>query len=217
MASPTDTLMKQRAAKSAPVKTGQWHADFSTVKKYADSKGIPLLAVWSNGDACGHCIHFEQCVLHSTFKNWAKTSGVALWIGFSKDTSKEDRYEGTGFTFARKDTLRMYPFVRLYWKKGKVDVCKTGDDWTGANTKTADGAAKIVKQLKSYLKNYTPVCDNCEAPAPAPAPAPDPKLGYKANCCGEGFNLTVDGEEAVGLDEAVAKKVCEIYAKGLKA
>lgn len=216
MATVTDTMIKQRAAKSAAVKPGQWHADFSTVKKYADSKGIPLLAVWSNGDACGHCIHFEQCVQHSTFKNWAKTSGVAMWIGFGKDTSKEDKFEGTGFTFARKGTLRMYPFVRLYWKKGKVDVCKTGDDWTGANTKAADGAAKIVKLLKSYLKSYTPATTTTTTAATTTTtttttPEKDPVLGYKKGDCCEGYVLTVDGEECIS--EELAKKVCDIYKK----
>lgn len=167
----TDNMKKLRVAKSAPVKPGQWHADFSTVKKYADSKNIPILAVWSNGDACGHCVMFEQCLMNSKFKTWAKTSGVAMWIGFGTDTSKEDKFEGTGFKFSRKNTLTTYPFVRLYWKKGKVDLCKSGGKLTGD---TAKGAAKLVSALKTALKNYCPDCEPAPAPSPAPAPAPEP-------------------------------------------
>ena len=149
----TATLKKTRAKKSDPVQTGQWHADFSTVKKYAGLNNVPLLAVWSNGDACGHCVMFEKCLLDSKFKTWAKKSGVAMWIGFGDDTSTEDKFEGTGFKFSRKDTLTTYPFVRLYWKKGKVDICKSGGKLTGDTDK---GAAKLVAVLKDALKNYTP-------------------------------------------------------------
>ena len=167
----TDNVKKIRAAKAAPVKTGEWHADFSTVKKYADSKKIPLLAVWSNGDACQNCINFEKCILDSTFKTWAKKSGVAMWIGFGDDTSKEDKFEGTGFHFARKDELKHYPFFRLYWKQGKVDIAKRGKDWTDG---TAKGAATLVKNLKNALKGYCPDCEPAPAPTPAPTPEPTP-------------------------------------------
>lgn len=173
----TDKVKKLRAAKSATVKPGQWHADFSTVQKHADANGIPLLAVWSNGDKCGHCIMFEKCILDSKFKNWQKTCGVDMWIGLGTDTSAEDKEYGVGFKFARKGTsLNQYPFVRLYWKKGKVDVCKTGDSWTGAQG-NSKGAEKFVKALKSALKKYCPSCE--PTPAPTPAPTPEPVEEYK--------------------------------------
>lgn len=202
----TDTMRKNRAAKAAPVVEGQWHADFSTVKKYADAKGIPLLAVWSNGDACQNCINFEKCVLDSKFKSWAKTSGVALWMGLNGDTSAEDKFEGKGFHFARKDTLKHYPFVRLYWPKGKVDVAKRGKDWSGG---TAKGAATLVKNLKAALKAYKPS---------TAATVVLPKLGYAPNTLIEGkYGLTVDGKVATALDEAVAKAIIAAYDKGAKA
>ena len=217
MASPTSTLIKQRAAKTAAVKPGQWHADFSTVKKYADSKNIPLLAVWSNGDACGHCVAFEKCLLETKFKDWQKTSGVAMWIGFGSDTSKEDKRDGTGYNFAwgAKKNLKLFPFVRLYWKKGKVDVCKTGDDWTGG-TGNAKGAEKLVKALKSALKGYTQDCQGCTTTTTTTTtttPAALPTLGYRANSACGGYELTVDGEPATCLTEETAKRICEAYAK----
>lgn len=173
----TANLKKLRAVASTAVKLGQWHEDFNKVKKFADSKEIPLLAVWSNGDACGHCISFEQCLLDSQFKTWQKTCGCALWLGLGTDTSSADCLGGTGYNFAwgAKKALRLYPFVRLYWKKGKVDVCKTGDDWTGG-TGNSKGAAKLVKALKSALKGYCPSCDPEPTPEPEPIPTEEIKI-----------------------------------------
>lgn len=155
MSSITD-LKKTRAAKSAPVKAGQWHADFTTVKNWATKQKVPLYAVWAE-DSCGKSQAFCKKLLSADFKKWQKTSGVALWCGFHSDKNKEDGFEGVGFKFARKNTLTQFPFVRLYWPSGKVDVCKSGAEWG------ASGAA-IVKQLKGYLKNYKP------QPEPAPTP-----------------------------------------------
>ena len=166
----TETFLKSRADASAPVKTGQWHAGFSTVKKNSDKNNIPLLGVWSNGDLCSHCTKFEKCLMEDTFKKWAKTSGVDMWFGCSSDKSKDDRFEGTGFTWARNNKLKDFPFVRLYWKKGKVDVYKSGDDWIGGKSvSVSTGAKNLVKNLKAALKNYTP------EPAPAPTPTPEPE------------------------------------------
>lgn len=212
MASVTETLKKQRVSRSAPVKTGQWHADFSTVKKWSDQNNTPIFGVWSNGDACGHCIAFEQCLLDKTFTNWAKTSGVAMWIGFSSDTSKEDKYEGTGFNWSRKDKLTAYPFVRLYWKKGKVDVCQSGDWWTGGSSK---GASKLVSKLQSYLKSYTPVTTSTSTTTTTTTTTSSTpkiyKLSYKKNTDGKTYSLTVNGKVATKLTAAVAKAVCDKY------
>lgn len=220
----TDKVKKLRAAAKSPVVLGQWHEAFSTVKKYADANNVPLLAVWSSGDSCGHCIAFEQCLLDSKFKTWAKTSGVAMWIGFNGDKTKDDKFEGTGFTFARNGKLRMYPFVRLYWKKGKVDICKSGDDWTGGTSK---GAAKLVSALKTALKAYKP--SEPEKPAePSEPETPQnpvdegcnggsctvpPILGYESDGNGK-FKLTVDRGDATGLSEEDAKFIVQAYDKG---
>lgn len=225
----TDKMKKLRAAKSAPVKPGQWHADFKTVKNFALKNEIPLLAVWSNGDSCGHCIAFEQCLMDSKFKNWAKTSGVAMWIGFGTDTSAEDKFEGAGFKFARKDTLKAYPFVRLYWREGKVDLCKSGGQLTGDTSK---GAGKLVTALKNALKNYNPgkedenpkpgECDNCQPQNPTNEDECDncefkiPVLAAEKAKDGT-YSVTVDGKAATGLPEETAKFVVSAYDKGKNA
>ena len=151
-------LKKTRVAWSAPVKPGQWHAGFSTVKAYAGNNAVPLFGVWAE-DSCGKSNAFCKCLLSAQFKAWQKSSGVALWCGFHSD-SGEDGFEGKGFKWTRKNVLTQYPFVRLYWKKGGIDVCMSGAEW-------GNSGAAIVKKLKGYLKNYDPT------PAPVPAPATD--------------------------------------------
>ena len=69
-AGPTATLLKTRSKASADVVPGTWHAGFSKCKSYAEKNKVPLIAVWSNGDACGHCVIFETAVNHKTFTNW---------------------------------------------------------------------------------------------------------------------------------------------------
>lgn len=50
-ASPTATLLKTRASYTAAVTTGKWQSNFHKAKKYATDRGLPFIAVWSNGDA----------------------------------------------------------------------------------------------------------------------------------------------------------------------
>lgn len=150
MASTTATFLKTRVSKPT---VGKWSSGFSACKKYADEKKIPLIGVWSNGDACGHCINFEKSIMQTAFTKWMATSGCVFWFGCSSDKTADDKYEGTGFNWTRNSKLTMYPFVRVWWQAGKVDVAKSGDSWTGG---TAKGGATFVKNLKSTLKNFDP-------------------------------------------------------------
>ena len=83
-ASPTATLLKNRASYNADiataVKQGKWVANFAKAKKYATDNKVPLVAVWSNGDSCGHCTTFEGAVNSSTFKSYMKSSGVIFYF-----------------------------------------------------------------------------------------------------------------------------------------
>lgn len=119
-ASATDTIVKRRAKAGTPIVPGQWHADFSKVKKYAEDHGLPLMAVWSNGDECSHCLKLERCLNHTTFYSWQKTSGIVFYFGYEGDTSNEDKYGGVGYNWCWKNqSLNLFPFVRFYWKAKK--------------------------------------------------------------------------------------------------
>ena len=65
-ASPTTTLLKNRAGYTADIATavaqGKWVSNFYKAKTWAVANRTPLVAVWSNGDSCGHCVNFENSV-----------------------------------------------------------------------------------------------------------------------------------------------------------
>ena len=88
--SPTDTLLKTRASYTAAVTTGKWQSNFYKAKKYATDNGVPFIAVWSNGDACGHCMMFENGCNSSYFKSWMKSSGMVFYF-----THPGDKGNGT--------------------------------------------------------------------------------------------------------------------------
>ena len=206
MATTTEEVIALRTKASAAVKPGKWHADFAKVKKYAIDNKIPMLAVWSNGDKCGHCINFNRCILDKTFTKWQKDSGVVFWIGFGDDPDAANRHGGEGYKFAKNGNLTNYPFVRLYWKAGKVDVAKSGDEWDGAS---ANGASTLVKNLKEYLKKYEPCTGgDCDDEDEKPKVY---KLTYKKNESDNKYSLYVNGKVATSLSGSVAKAVVERY------
>ena len=155
MASTTETFLKSRVSKPT---LNKWSSGFTAVKEYAEKNNLPLIGVWSNGDACGHCVNFEKSLMTTEFLNWQKTSGCIFWFGCSSDKTTDDKTQGTGSKWAKNSKLTTYPFVRVYWKKGKVDSNASGSTWSGG---TAKGGQKLVDKFKSLLKDYKPECTDC--------------------------------------------------------
>ena len=153
-ASPTATLVKTRRKASQDVVPGVWHAGFSKCKAYAVANRVPLIAVWSNGDACGHCWMFEEAVNHSYFRNWMKNSGMVFYFIHSGDGG-DGAVASSVFHWCRKNKNTAYPFVRIYWPAGKVDIATVGDTVDGGKSKEA-GAKKAVAYFKAKLKNFKP-------------------------------------------------------------
>ncbi len=148
----TATLVKTRLAASKAVVPGKWHASLSKTKSYATKNGVPLIAVWSNGDACGHCVTFESACNSSTFKDWMKKSGCVFHFVSSADSGN-----GTTYSFCYK-SQSFYPLIRVYWYKNgvkKVDTYTMGDTMDGQSGGTA-GGTKVVAWLKTKLKNFKP-------------------------------------------------------------
>lgn len=199
MASTTETFLKSRV--NTPT-VNKWSSGFTAVKNYAEKNNLPLIGCWSNGDACGNCINFEKTLMTSEFLNWQKTSGCVFWFGCSSDKTTDDKLQGTGSKWCKNSKLTNYPFVRVYWKKGKVDVSKSGNDWTGGGTK---GAAKFVNSLKSLLKNFCPGCE--ETPAPT-STTPTCEGGS----CGTGS--CSDGGSCGDCDcDALKAQIAELHTK----
>ena len=165
-ASPTATLLKTRASYTAAVTTGKWQSNFHKAKKYATDRGLPFIAVWSNGDACGHCVMFENGCNTSYFKKWMASSGMVFYFTYYGDKgngstkssgSKADngREGGDIFNWIRANKNTGYPFVRIYWPKGKVDVATIGDTVDG-NRDGSAGAKNTVAYIKKKCAKFVP-------------------------------------------------------------
>ena len=165
-AGPTSTLLKTRASYSAAVTTGKWQSNFYKAKKYATDNKLPFIAVWSNGDTCGHCVMFEEAVNSSYFKKWMANSGMVFYFTYYGDkgdgtTKKSGKKADNGavasdiFHWCRKNTQTSYPFVRIYWPAGKVDISTVGDKVDGKKDGTT-GGKKAAAFFASKLSKFKP-------------------------------------------------------------
>ena len=155
-AGPTADFAKSVLGKSAAATPGRWNSNFDKCKKYCDDNGVPFVAVWSNGDACGHCTAFEKACEKSYFKNWQKKSGIVFWFGYPGNGYKMDDAVAA-FKWTRANSGRQsytsggpqtaFPFVRIYWPKGRVDISTVGDTMRGGFSSNADTSAKKITQF----------------------------------------------------------------------
>ena len=159
-AGPTSTLIATRRKASQSVVPGVWHAGFSKCKAYAKEHGVPLIAVWSNGDACGLCVMFETSCNNKTFKNWMKSSGCVFYFIYSGDHG-DGNIGSSVFHWIRNNKNTAYPFVRVWWPKGNVDIPTVGDNIDGGKD-GAKGAKNAVNWFKKKLAKFKPT-----APTPA--------------------------------------------------
>ena len=120
----TATLLK-RVSTSSTIQLGRWHRNFDAAKAYADSAGVPFIAVWSNGDLCSHCIAMEKGLNTTAFKEWEKKSGIVFWFGcpdngYSPDSpSAPFRWTG-GFNLTRAEAI--FSCTRLFASGGRKAV-----------------------------------------------------------------------------------------------
>ena len=143
----TDELLKQRAPRTAAVQPGQWHADLEKARAYAEANGLPLVAVWSNGDFCQHCLIWEGCANSPVFVKWMKSSGMVFYFGCVTDgylnaagdfgggpsSDGKEGYHGTSFYWCcrNQNSTLAWPYIRFYWPKGGVDMVYTGSATDG--------------------------------------------------------------------------------------
>ena len=153
-ANDTATLVSLRAKKGTAVTPGQWHAGLAETKAYAEKMGLPLVAVWSNGELCGHCQLFESAVNSEYFRKWMKASGLVFHFSYSGDPAPDGPEGGSTYYWCwQSGTLRSYPFVRLYWPKGKVDKAYTGDSLDGGYG-AETGGKKVAVALAKVFADY---------------------------------------------------------------
>ena len=229
-ASDTGKILAARAKAGAPIKLGQWHAGFTEVKNYAVNNGLPLLAIWSNGEDCSHCKKLERCMAQGVFTTWMKESGVVFYFGCNEDKSSDDKYGGTAYNWCWKNqSLTFFPFVRFYWKAKKgtvladgtvltkdtllVDTAITGDKFDNFKDK-ADGAKYAVSYAKKIFKQYA------YDPNPAPAytggefgfaDAPNARLQVSAPGAARTLSVYLTRTNSAAAATAYTNKVVAVY------
>ena len=140
-ASITGDVLATRDARGAAVRPGVWHADLNKARAYAEANGLPLVAVWSNGDECAHCVAFENCIMSPAFRNWMRDSGIVFYFGERNDGLGHDRasadgqegYHGSSFYWCcnwQNGTMN-WPYVRVIWPKTGLDVVHSGSWYDG--------------------------------------------------------------------------------------
>ena len=147
----TSNLVKTRLSPSSAARPNVWLSSFSKARSYALANDLPLVAVWSNGDACSHCVKFESACNSTYFRNWMKTSGCVFYFTYPGD--KGDGKVGSSvFHWIRKGNTS-YPFIRIYWPAGGVDVATVGDTMDG-NAKGADGGKNVAAYIKKKCSRF---------------------------------------------------------------
>lgn len=124
--SPTGYLLAERS--SGDVECGVWNSNLDKCIAFAEANGVPLVAIWSNGDNCGHCKKWENNALSDTFEAWMKTSGIVFYFGYHGDPPPGQTL-GTWCYWCGHDNPKgvTLPLVRFYWPKGNVDFNANGD------------------------------------------------------------------------------------------
>ncbi len=151
----TAKLVKTRSASGDAVVPGKWHVNYSKCLSYAKQKGVPLIAVWSNGDSCGHCVTFESACNSSAFKTWMKSSGCVFLFVHSGDSGGGRGGSTYSFCYNGQST---FPLVRVYWYvngKKKVNVYTIGDTVDGSFSGST-GGKKAVAWFKKKLSAFKP-------------------------------------------------------------
>ena len=148
MAGPTGTLVAMRDGKGTPVRPGVWHAGLEETRKYAEEHGLPLMAVWSNGDNCSHCKYFENAANSQAFQQFMKESGIVFMFAYCNDPKPDGPEGGATHKWCSHNwDTSGYPYVRFWWKKdGKqiVDMWVNGDKVRG--NKSSYSGSKSTKK-----------------------------------------------------------------------
>lgn len=150
---------------SGSVVPGEWNSNFSACKSYAESNGMPMLVFWSN-PGCAQCNKMKTACNTSTFVEWRKSKGIVMMFSEGDPSVK---------AFA-KNSSGKFPYMRLYWPAGGVDVKFTGRSGTiqasGSTLQT-----QFINYLNAQLKSWNGSGSGGGTVIPAPTPVePTPSV-----------------------------------------
>ncbi len=149
---PTGVILAQRKGMNDSIELGRWHANLDNARAYAEANGVPLLAIWSNGDNCGHCKKWENNAISEPFETWMKDSGIVFYFGYYGDPGKGTTLGEWCYWCGRNNpTGKTLPLVRLYWKvNGTVIVDRSADG------DTVDGNKGLVSMTTTSYRPDEP-------------------------------------------------------------
>lgn len=135
-----------------------WHENVKRCKDFADANKLPLLAVWSNGQVCGHCVTFASAVASKAFRDFQGKYRIVWCYAESGDSGaavgsepcrwcRGEKVQGWGRT-KTADLITGFPFVTFWWKKAGFDFWYTGDKLDGGKSGSTGG-----KNCVNFIKN----------------------------------------------------------------
>ena len=164
----TSDFAKLRSTKTP--KVGEWNIDYKTALSKAKKEGKFIVALWSNGDACGYCVQAEKCMMQAAFAGWMKSSDAYFVFQFSGDKDKGKTLHDLIY---KERKITQYPGFRITLYdpttgKAVVDQYVTGN--TARGSKTGSTGAK---NMVEYFKKVFAKAPAKPEPTPAPTPAPE--------------------------------------------
>ena len=162
----TSDFAKLRSTKTP--KVGEWNIDYKTALSKAKKEGKFIVALWSNGDACGYCVAAEKCMMQAAFAGWMKSSDAYFVFQYSGDKDKGKTLHDLIY---KERKITQYPGFRITLYdpttgKAVVDQYVTGNTARGSKT-GATGAKNMVEYFKKVFAKAP------AKPEPAPTPAAD--------------------------------------------
>ena len=82
----TASFVKLRS--SGDPKVGEWNINYKKALALAKKEHKFIVTLWTNGDACSHCVHAEKCMMTSEFKAWMKKQNAYFVFQHSGDKDK---------------------------------------------------------------------------------------------------------------------------------
>ena len=163
MGSPDSVTAKLVALRESPgdgpLDTGVWYSNFTRVKAESERRGLPFVAMWTNGDVCGLCRRFTANILDPRFLDWMKSSGSLFWLGGSMDDNDDDRRDGAGYKWCLGEDghVNYFPFVAVsYVRDGKRgEFFGSGHDYDRRKA-APEGTPLAIGKLDALLRGVAP-------------------------------------------------------------
>lgn len=179
MGAPDSVTAKLVALRRIPgdgeLETGVWYSNFTRVKTEAERRGLPLFAMWTNGDLCGFCRRFTANILAPEFLAFMKESGGLWWLGGSMDDNDEDRRGGIGFRWCISPDghVNYFPLVSVSAVRDgrRSEFFGSGHDYDRAKI-GPEGTAYAIARIKTALSGQPAAKAKVQPVACRPAPAP---------------------------------------------